>query len=276
MRILSVHRSPGRTWLTAVLAVPFVILGLDLLLLPKLFPQYVRRLDLLADEMGINRITANGPEEPWGLIFLLAGAGLLVWSLKDLLFPREMLGVDERGVFFTSLLGPAGGAFQVPNEEILDAVPAVLEEGTDRSPAVAIRFADPSRLPSSPWGAIWAGDLLLIRTSGWTATPRRIATVLTDDEFGADRGYVVDLEAEPPVATEVDHDPTGGGDPQQAYVARSRAAVGGVILLAGVLLGAFLWIAGTDTNAYYLGPVALGAVGGVMFINNYRDYLEMT
>lgn len=276
MRILSVLRSPGRTWLTAVLSVPFVILGLDLLLLPKLFPQYVRRLDLLADEMGVNRITANGPEEPWGLIFLLAGAALLVWSLKDLLFPREMIGVDEHGVLFASLLGPAGGSFLVPNDEIVSAAPAILIEGTDRSPAVGVRFANPSRLPSSPWGALWVGDVLFIRTSGWTATPRQIAAALTDDTAELERGYEVDLEADLVRAVEVDMDPTRTGDPQLAYVARSRAAVGGVLLLAGILLGALLWIAGTDTNAYFLAPLALGGIGLVLFVNGYRDYLELT
>ena len=174
MNILSVVRSPGRTWLVAIVSVPFVILGLDLLLLPRLFPQYVRRLDLLADNMGVSRITANGPEEPWGLIFLVAGGGMLIWALKDLVLPREMLGVDDSGVSFASLLGPGGGRFHVPQSEIIDATPAVLVEDSDRSPAVAIRFADPSRLPSDPWGAIWVDHTLFIRTSGWTATPARI------------------------------------------------------------------------------------------------------
>lgn len=276
MRILTVLRSPGRSWLIAVLSVPFVVMGLDLLLLPKLFPQYVRRLDLLADEMGLNRITANGPEEPWGLVFLLAGAGLLVWSLKDLLFPREMLGVDEDGVSFASLLGPAGGSFLVPGDEIVSATPSVLVEGTDRTPAVAVRFTDPSRLPSSPWGAVWVDRTLFIRTSGWTASPRQIAAALTDDAAEPDRGYVVDLDADPIQVTEVDHDPTETGDPERAYVARSRAAVGAVLLLAGILLAALLWIAGTDTNAYFLAPATLGGIGLVMFVNSYRDYLELT
>jgi hypothetical protein len=274
VRILTVVRSPGRTWLVAILSVPFVILGLDLLLLPRLFPQYVRRLDLLADEMGLSRITATGPEEPWGLIFLLAGSGMLFWALKDLLFPLEMLGVDDHGVSFGSLLGPGGGEFHVPHSEITEVAPAVLVEGSDRSPAVAIRFTDPSRLPSNPWGAVWVDHTLFIRTSGWTATPRQITSVLTDDTPAETGGYLVELEAEPVRVTEVEEDPTDAGDPQQAYVTRSRAWIGGVLLLAALLFAAFLWIAGTETKAYYLLPVALGAAGGVLFINGYRDYLE--
>lgn len=276
MKILSVFRSPGRTWLVAILSVPFVILGLDLLLLPRLFPQYVRRLDLLADNMGLNRITATGPEEPWGLIFLLAGSGMLVWALKDLLFPREMLGVDDAGVSFASLLGPGSGQFHVPHGEIVDAKPAMLVEGLDRSPAVAIRFTDPSRLPSDPWGAQWVDRTLFIRTEGWTATPAQIAAVLTDDRDEEGGGYRVEMEGDQIEITEVAGDPTWVDDPQQAYVARSRAWIGGVLLLAGVLLAAFLWIAGTGTKAYYLLPAALGAAGGVLFINGYRDYLDST
>ena len=274
MNILSVVRSPGRTWLVAILSVPFVILGLDLLLLPRLFPQYVRRLDLLADNMGLNRITATGPEEPWGLIFLLAGSGMLLWALKDLVFPREMLGVDDAGVSFASLLGPGGGRFQVPHDEIVEAAPAVLVEGGDRSPAVALRFTDPSRLPSDPWGAMWIDRTLFIRTSGWTATPGRIAAVVNDDRDEESIGYLVEIESDQVEVTEVTGDPTRGDNPEQAYVARSRAWVGGVLVLAALLLATFLWIAGTGTKAYYLLPAALGAAGGVLFINGYRDYLE--
>ena len=276
MNILSVVRSPGRTWAVAIMSVPFVILGLDLLLLPRLFPQYVRRLDLLADEMGLNRITTTGPEEPWGLVFLLGGTAMLVWALKDLVFPRELLGVDDDGVSFTSLLGPGGGRFHVPHSEIAAAAPAVLIEGSDRAPAVAIRFTDPSRLPSAPWGAVWVDSTLFIRTSGWTATPQRISDVLNDDLDEDQIGYTVDLDTYPIEVTEVAGDPTRMRDAQQAYVARSRAWVGGVLLLAAVLLAALFWIAGTETNAYYLLPAALGALGGILFINGYRDYLEST
>jgi hypothetical protein len=274
MNSLSVVRSPGRTWLTAVLSVPFFMLGLDLLLLPKLFPQYVRRLDLLADTMGINRITTNGPEEPWGLIFLLIGGGLLAWALKDLIAPRELLGVDEHGVAFNSVLGPAGGRIVVPHSEIVEAAPAVLLEGGERRPAVGIRFLDPERLPSSPWGAVWIGETLFVRTSGWTASPAEITGVLTDDAADLAPGFLVDMDADPPAVTRVDDDPTDVTDPERAYVARSRAYLGGTLMLAAAILAVFLWIAGTGTNAFYLLPVALGAVGGLLFLDGIRSYQE--
>jgi hypothetical protein len=276
MNSLSVLRSAGRTWLIAVLSVPFFMLGLDLLLLPKLFPQYVRRLDLLADELGVTRITVNGPEEPWGLVFLLIGGGLLTWALKDLLFPREMLGVDEHGVAFTSLLGPAGGRIVVPHSEIAEAAPALLTEENDSTPAVGVRFTDPSRLPSSPWGAVWVDDTLFIRTSGWTAKPGQIIGLLTDDAGEAAPAYLVDLDVEPPAVSRVEGDPTDTADPSVAYVARSRAYIGGVLLLAGVILAVFFWIAGTETKAYYLLPVTLGAAGGLLFLNGARSYLDST
>ncbi len=276
MNSLSVLRSAGRTWLVAVLSVPFFMLGLDLLLLPKLFPQYVRRLDLLADNLGINRITANGPEEPWGLVFLIIGGGLLTWALRDLLFPREMLGVDEHGVAFASLLGPAGGRILVPHAEIVEAAPALLTEDGEDTAAVGVRLADPTRLPSSPWGAVWVGDTLFIRTSGWTATPAQITAVLTDDTGEGTPAYLVDLDTDPPEVSRVEGDPTDTSDPARAFAARSRAYVGGVLLLAGVILALFIWIAGTETNAYYLLPLALGAVGGLLLLDGTRSYLEST
>ena len=276
MNSLSVLRSPGRVWLTAVVSVPFFMVGLDLLLLPRLFPQYLRRLDLLADRMGLTRIAATGPEEPWALIFVLIGGGLLTWALKELLFPREMLGVDEHGVAFTSLLGPSGGRIVVPHTEIIEAAPALLTEGTDETPGVGVRFADASRLPSVPWGAVWAGSTLFIRTAGWTARPHEIAGVLTDDVDDAAPGYIVDLESSPPTVSRVEGDPTSRPDPARAYIARSRAYIGGVLMLAAVILALFIWIAGTDTKAFYLLPGALGAAGGVLFLTGTRSYLEST
>ncbi len=273
MSTLTVLRSPGRTWLTAVISVPFLVIGLDLLLLPRLFPQYVRRLDLLADEMGLNRIASTGPEEPWGLIFLLAGGGLLTWALKDLLFPAAMLTVDDEGAAFTSVLGPGGGQIVVPRREILEAAPAVLLEGSERVPAVGVRLADPSRMPSSPWGAVWADGTLFLRTAGWTESPARIATALSSAEETATPGYEVDLSSEPPTVITVDSDPTRTGDTTAAYQARSRAYVGGVLALAGVILLVFLWIAGTDP-VYFLPALALFGAGGWLFIDGYRRYLE--
>ena len=276
MNSLSVLRSPGRVWFTAVMSVPFFMVGLDVLLLPRLFPQYVRRLDLLADRMGLTRIASTGPEEPWALVFLLVGGGLLAWALKELLFPREMLGVDEHGVAFTSLLGPSGGRIVVPHSEIIEAAPALLTEGTDQMPGVGVRFADASRLPSVPWGAVWVGSTLFLRTAGWTAQPHEIAGVLTDDAAEAAPGYLVNLEASPPEVTRVEGDPTNQADSARAYAARSRAYVGGVLLLAAVILGLFIWIAGTDTKAFYLLPGALGAVGGLLFLTGARAYTEAT
>jgi len=276
MNSLSVIRSPGRIWLAAVVSVPFFMVGLDLLLLPRLFPQYIRRLDLLADRMGLNRIASTGPEEPWALIFLLLGGGVLIWALKELLFPREMLGVDEHGVAFTSLLGPSGGRIVVPHTEIIEAAPALLTEGHDQAPGVGVRFSDASRLPSVPWGAVWVGSTLFIRTAGWTAKPHEIAGVLTDDAADETPGYVVDLETSPPTVERVEGDPTSHSDPARAYMARSRAYIGGVLMLAAGILGLFIWIAGTDTNAFYLLPSALGAVGGVLFLTGARSYLEST
>jgi hypothetical protein len=225
--------------------------------------------------MGLNRIAATGPEEPWALIFLLIGGGLLTWALKELLFPREMLGVDEHGVAFTSLLGPSGARIVVPHTEIIEAAPALLTEGHDQAPGVGVRFSDPSRLPSVPWGAVWVGSTLFIRTAGWTAKPHEIAGVLTDDAADDDvSGYVVDLETNPPAVERVEGDPTSRSDPAAAYMARSRAYVGGVLMLAAVILGLFIWIAGTDTNAFYLLPGALGAAG--VFLTGARSYLEST
>ena len=298
MSDLIVYRSPGRAWASAILAIPFLLAGLDLLLIPRLFPQYVRRLDVLADEMGLNRISSTGPEEPWALVFLVVGGGLLAWALKELIFPRATMLVNERGVHFSSLLGPAGGALLVPANEILEVSPALLNEDEEQVATVAFRFAAPERLPSNPWGAVWVADTLFVRVSGWTEKPGTIARAFADPglaqteaelpadlsskEDGADQpedqpgisGMIADLDVIPPAVTRVEQDPTDTTDRSRAYQARSRVYIGSVLALAGAIFALFLWIAGTDTNAYFLFPAAVGVGGGLFALLALRDYLE--
>lgn len=302
MTELTVYRSPARAWASAIVAIPFLLMGLDLLLIPRLFPQYVRRLDVLADRMGLNRITDQGPEEPWGLIFLVVGGGLLTWALKELIFPRPTLHVDERGVHFSSLLGPAGGALLVPGDELLEVSPALLREDEEDVRAVAFRFQDPERIPSNPWGAAWVEDTLFVRTGGWTERPGTIARACAapieprehptgpredasdaiasaesaDSDLEGISGIVADLDVLPPTMERVEQDPTDTVDDARAYQARSRVYVGSVLALAGIIFALFLWIAGTDTNAYYLFPTAVGVFGGVLALLGLRDYLEST
>lgn len=301
MSELTVYRSPGRAWASAILAIPFLLVGLDLLLIPRLFPQYVRRLDVLADRMGLNRITAQGPEEPWGLIFLIVGAGLLFWALKELVFPRPTLAIDDGGVHFSSLLGPAGGALLVPGDEILEVSPAILKEDDERIAAVAFRFAAPERLPSNPWGATWVQDTLFIRASGWTEKPGTIARACLESAAAPDTdegpfrpvdprsgesagpedtvaadilGIVADLDVIPAAVERVERDPTDTADRLRAYQARSRVYFGTVLAVAAIIFALFLWIAGTTTNAYYLFPTAVGVGGGLLALLGLRDYLE--
>lgn len=268
----------------AVLSVPFFMVGIDLVLAPKLFPQYERRVDWLADQMSLDRITSSGPEEAWGLVFLILGGGLLIWSLKELLFPREILGIDEQGVSFAGALGPAGGRIVVPHDEILEVLPAVLNEFGDESPAVGFRVEFPERLPSNPWGGVLVEDILFIRTKGLSTTPGDLAEMFAVPAEGAANadlgegvplvGLVVDLNQDEPILRQVEGDPSYRSDQTRAFEARSRIYVGSVVLLAGLLLAFFLLIADVSTNAWFLLPTALAVGGGVMALLAGRDYLE--
>ena len=274
MTSLRVYRSAGRTWTVAVLSVPFFLLGVDLLLMPRLFPQYGRRVDWLADQMSLDRITSNGPEEAWGLVFLIVGGGLLIWSLKELLFPREILAVDEGGVAFAGTLGPAGGRIVVPRSEILEVAPAVLREYGEETPAVGFRVQFPERIPSNPWGGILEEGFLFLRTSGLSVKPGEVAALFAAEEADPLRGYVVDLEGDSPSVEQVEGDPSYGFDQPRSFEARSRIYVGSVLLLAGVLLAFLLLIADVGTNAWYLVPTVLGVGGGLTALLGGRDFLE--
>ena len=254
------------------------MLGMDLVLAPKLFPQYERRVDWLADQMSLDRITSNGPEEAWGLVFLIFGGGLLLWSLKELLFPREILGVDEQGVTFAGTLGPAGGRVVVPRSEILEVVPAVLREFGEETPAIGFRLEFPERLPSNPWGGVLADDFLFVRTKGLSAKPGHVAEMFAGEDVDSEEdpllGSVVDLDDDTVAVRRVEGDPSLHSDQSRAFEARSRIYVGLVVLLAGALLAFILLIADVSTNAWYLLPTLLVVGGGLMALLAGRDFLE--
>jgi hypothetical protein len=268
MTPFTVHRSPGRNLVVAVLALPFLLLGLDLLLLPKLWPQYVRRFDRLADVMKLSRITADGPEEPWGFVFLIAGSALLFWALRGLVFPRTVLASGDGTLAIGSLLGPGSGEMHVPLEEI-DVLPGLLKESGTTAPALIVKATDPGRLPSRPWGAVWVGDSLVIRAGDWNLSPRRVAELVSGEAPTA--GVFVDLDATPPVVTDLEFDPDDRGDENRAQQARSQLFVGGVAALAGVLLGAFMIIARLDDKFWFLMPGLMMALGAYLLIGGTRE-----
>ena len=166
-----VHRSGVYGWLVGLASVPLVLIGFDVLVLPKVVTGYSRFIDRLAELAGLNAPGPNGPEEAWALLFATVGTAMLLWSTKEMAAPRAILVADDSGITFNNLGGPTAGTVYLPWEEVSVVDAVVLEDADGGVPALRVRVVDSRRLPSNPWGGEWVEGSLVLRANAWAADP---------------------------------------------------------------------------------------------------------
>lgn len=237
------YRSALFGWLVGIASVPLVLLGFDVLVLPKVGPGYTRFIDRLADLAGLNRPGANGSEEAWALIFTLAGVAMLMWSTKEMFAPRPVLRADQTGVTFNMLGGPAAGTVLLPWEEVTGTEAVVLEDADGDVPALRVRVVDARRLPSHPWGGEWVDGALVLRANAWVDDPIIVAARLDALRIGA----------LPPDVT-----------PDRAHY--GRVAWGVLLVTLGLVVVGYLLFDSDRTANWPFIPAALLAAFGLLVV----------
>ncbi|MGH8936019.1 MAG: hypothetical protein ACRDXD_07100 [Acidimicrobiia bacterium] len=155
-----VVRSPLRMWLLALLGVPFLVFGTDLLFGGRLL-------------QWLGRLVYQGEPDPfelrdriWAGLFLVMGAFLSGWGIKELVWPSR-LALAEPGRLCLALGGPFRGLSCLAWTDVTDLQAA---EGT-----VRLIVKDPSALPESPWGARWVDQATLEIAAGQWYPPAGVA-----------------------------------------------------------------------------------------------------
>lgn len=171
---LEVERSALRVWAWALLGVPFVLLGVDVLgegRFVNLFGTLVYGSESMPPFEPRDRLFA--------LATLVAGLILVIWGLRELLLPRKVIVADEEGMKL-AVAGPLRRGIRVPWDEIESVEATSLDEDGEVVHALLIGLAKPSRLPADPWGARWADRrTLLIEAIGWAHPAQSVATEIT-------------------------------------------------------------------------------------------------
>jgi hypothetical protein len=168
-----VRRSAVRMWLLAILAVPFILFGADVLLEQR----FVRPvLDLIHPDGEVPGIETR--DLAWAWAFVLGGGATAAWSLKELIAPRKIVTADEEGLTF-SLGGPFSKTVSTP-WIVIDAVrSAQASDDGDVFPVLVVEFLEgsaPRSLPAWPWGARWIDTrTLAIAASEFDRPVSRIA-----------------------------------------------------------------------------------------------------
>lgn len=155
--------SAWKVWLLALLGVPFLLIGADFFFQQKLIGIF---RDLI---YGTEELPAFEPRDKiFAALFVVVGAALIVWGLKELVFPKKVLVADEQGIRL-AVAGPFRPAVQIPWSALKDLSYEVIDSEGDRRPMILVEVEDWAGLPDHPWGARWIGaGTLLIDTAGWS------------------------------------------------------------------------------------------------------------
>lgn len=238
-----VHRSALFGWLVGLLSVPLVLIGFDVLVLPKVVPGYGRFIDRLAELTRLNSPGANGSEEAWALVFSVVGTAMLIWSTKEMFAPRPVLKADPSGLTFNALGGPAAGTVFLPWDEVSSIEAVVLEDADGDVPALRVRVGDARRLPSHPWGGEWVDGSLVLRANAWSEDPVNVARSLKS----------LSMASLPP-------------PPEESRIRFGRVAWGLAMIVIGLILGTYVLLSGGETENWPLIPIA-GLIGlGLLWI----------
>jgi|FLYL01.1.fsa_nt_gi hypothetical protein len=172
---LVVRRSAVRMWLMALGSVPLVVLGLDVVGRRRI-TDALRELLFRPDDTQL----LEPRDVVWAVVMLAVGAGLAVWSLKELLFPTVVLRADPEGVRL-KLGGPFRPPVHLSWDDVDDVGADVLDDEGTRQPILWIRPMNPGSLPADPWGARWVDQKTLgIFASDWELPPDRVASQMVD------------------------------------------------------------------------------------------------
>ena len=157
------EKSAWRVWLLALLGVPLLLIGADFFFEQKLI-EFARKLIYGAEELG-----ATDPRDRiFAALFLIVGATLTLWGLKELVFPRKVLVADEEGVRL-AVAGPFRPATLIPWDSLTDLEYEVVDDEGDARPSIRVEVGDRGAIPEHPWGARWvAPEVLVIDTSDWS------------------------------------------------------------------------------------------------------------
>ena len=129
--------------------------------------------DVLTNSGAAERRRAIG----WSIGLAAAGLGLAGWALKDLVYPRRVLVVDDDGVVLR-IGGRTARRTRYSWSDIAGIRSGVAEDDGGEVPVLGIRLHDPELLPTDPWGGFVDEPWLYLFASEWDRPAHQVAPLI--------------------------------------------------------------------------------------------------
>lgn len=168
-----VKRSALRMWLLAVVAIPLMVIAVDVLTNRRL-SNALREIVFRPEDTQIYE-----PRDviyAWGML-IFAGV-LIVWGLKELFWPTKVIECRDQGLA-VRLRGPFRGPDLISWDNIVDVTGMEMEDEGDILALLRIDLRERAGLPPHPWGARWVEpEALGILTQDWAITGDEAARMI--------------------------------------------------------------------------------------------------
>lgn len=170
MESIVVRRAGVRMWFTALGGVPLLVVGVDVVSQHRIVRFFHNLVFATSQEQPL------GPRDYiWAWVFIVVGALLVLWGLKELVVPTEVVRADTYGLAL-SLGRPFRSPVLLPWRQIDDIGDAVIDDDGDSVPVLWVRVMDPDLLPEVVWNARKVDDrTVALYASDWEAPPDLIA-----------------------------------------------------------------------------------------------------
>ena len=185
---LSVTRSPLRLLTVALLAVPAILLSVDMTIAYRFIPHPETRdvvVGQTTDENGQQVdvteavLTDTGRAERrrdilFGIGLFLGGSLALGWSLRQLISPTAFLTADDDGLL-VRVDGARHPPRRLPWTDIVEVRSGVIDDDGVTTPVLSIRVVEGSELPLDPAGGVIDPPWLHLFAEEWDVPAHQVA-----------------------------------------------------------------------------------------------------
>lgn len=175
MSELIVRRSAWKMWRVATLAIPFIVLAVDVLTQRRI-TNALRDVLFRPDDTQLFEFR----DVVWAWVMLAVAGGLAIWGLRELIVPTKLIEANAAGVRL-QVTAPFRRPLFVAWSDIDDIGSARVDDEGEVFPVLWFRFTSPEIGPDDPWSARWMDDTTLaMLASDWESDPIDVAEDLAE------------------------------------------------------------------------------------------------